>query len=235
MTSRTRASTRASTAASESLAETMSEIKSKGGDSRKTPAVGLSGLNSLNRPLKKEELQKLRVPAVLAMLASNGLVAGLIWASLNDHIKLYPTEYKLDALKSYPGRAEFALRHQTLLLFWLLLNILMTIFIRITRKAINPLVDSTEKHVAQIRAILSNSYEQIVLSILAQLAFISFASPELTLKLIPLTNFVQFFGRITFYAGYPMFRTFGIMLSLTPNSLLVGYNIYRLGQFYKLY
>lgn len=231
MGTRLRSSTRASTVASESLAETMSEIKGSKGDTKKSSS---SGFNQ-QRPLRKDELIKLRKVAGAAILLANLAIGGLIYACLNDQIRLYPASFKPESLTGFTSRAEYALRYQTLLLAWLMFNIIAVMKVRLTKKAINPLVDSTEKHTIEIKNILTNSYEQITLSILSQLAFVSFATPAMTLKLIPLANFVQFFGRICFFFGYPMYRTFGFSLSLTPNMLLVGYNLYRLGQFYKLY
>lgn len=236
MSNRLRSSTRASTAASESLAETMSEIKSSTTSKKSSSSsVGLSGINSLTRPLKKDELAKLRVAALLAMFAAGSGIATLTWACLNDHIKLYSSQMKVEHLTGYVQRAEYAIRHQTILVFWLLLNIFLVIGVRVSKKAINPLIESTEKHATQIRNILTNSYEQIILSVLAQLAFCSFATPTMVLKLIPLVNLVMFVGRVTFYAGYPMFRTFGFMCSLLPNLMLISYNIYRMAEFYKLF
>jgi len=153
----------------------------------------------------------------------------------HDKIQLYPNTIKLESLKGFNSRAEFALRYQTLLYAWLIFNIHYVIYQRFTKKALNPLVDSTEKHVQMSKNILTNSFEQIVLSSFLQLTFVSFAEHIHTLKLIPLINIVQFLGRIAFFAGYPFYRTFGHSLTLTPNLILMSYNMYRLGSYLNLY
>lgn len=229
MASRLRSSTRASTAASESLAETMSEIKSSKGDSRKSTTY------TQHRPLRKDELIRLRKIALAAFALAHVIMYGVYYAVMNDKIQLYPSSLKPDSLKGFTSRAEFALRYQTLLLSWLVFNIIAVIYVRLTHKALNPLVESTEKHALAIRNILTNSFEQIVLSIFSQLAFVSFADPTTTLKLIPAINLVQFVGRIAFMLGYPMYRTFGIALTFHPSVILVVYNLYRLGLYAQFY
>lgn len=229
MGSRLRSSTRASTAASESLAETMSEVKAAKGDSRKSINFTQA------KPLKKEELIKLKKVAYTAFTLALAFMYAVYYAVMNDKIQLYPSSMKADSLKGFTSRAEFALRYQTLLLAWLKLNVYAVIYVRLTTKALNPLVDSTEKHVHSIKNILTNSFEQIILSIFSQLAFASFADPTLTLKLIPAINIVQFIGRVTFFFGYPMYRTFGFTLTSFPNAVLIFYNLYRLGVYAQLY
>lgn len=229
MATRLRSSTRASTVASESLAETMSEIKSTRGDTKKAATY------SQSKPLRKDELVRLRKIALIAFVLSNLFLYAVYYASVNDKIQLYPNSLKADSLKGFTSRAEFALRYQSLLLFWLQFNICAVIYVRLSTKALNPLVESTEKHALSIKNILTNSFEQILLSVIAQLAFVSFADPSLTLKLIPAINLVQFIGRVAFFVGYPMYRTFGFNLTLVPNLLLILYNLYRLGLYAQFY
>lgn len=148
---------------------------------------------------------------------------------------MYPSTIKEGALKGFNARAEFALRYQTLLYAWLVFNIMAVIYVRVTKKALNPLVDSTEKHAQEMKNILTNSYEQIVVSSIAQLIFVSFAGETYTMKLIPAINFVQFIGRMTFFAGYPYYRTFGMMCTLFPNVALICYNLFKLGSYLGVY
>ena len=118
---------------------------------------------------------------------------------------------------------------------WLVFNIHAVIYVRITRKALNPLVDSTEKHAQSMKNILTNSLEQVLISSFLQLIFASFADSTLCLQLIPLVNVVQFMGRIAFFFGYPLFRTLGVSLTLLPNTLMVGYNVYKFAAYLNLY
>lgn len=225
MGTRLRSSTRASTAASESLAETMTEIKAKG-ETRKTSSA---------RPLRGSELAKLTRIATFAGFASILIQAGVVYLVMNDIVKLYPDSIKLESLKGFSSRAEFALRYQSLLFGWLIFNIHAVMYTRLTTKALNPLVESTEKHAQKQKNILTNSFEQILISSLLQLIFVSFAGHIYTLKLIPAINIIQFIGRIAFFVGYPLYRTFGFSLTLLPNTLLVGYNLYKLGSYMSFY
>lgn len=127
------------------------------------------------------------------------------------------------------------MRYQTLLYLWLVFNVNAVIYVRLSRKAINPLVDSTEKHAQMIKNILTNSFEQIITSSFLQLAFASFADPVLVMKIIPAVNVVQFIGRIAFFFGYPYYRTFGVSLTMSPNLLMLCYNLYRFGAYLNFY
>lgn len=152
-----------------------------------------------------------------------------------DVIKFHPSTVTEESLKGFSARFEYALHYQTLLAFWLLFNITMTIYRRLTRGALNPLDESTEDRVQWIKCVLTNSLESIVLSVFLQLIFVSYATPACILRFIPLVNIVQFIGRIAFYAGYPMYRAFGFNCTLLPNTLMGLYNLYKFGSFVQLY
>lgn len=227
MATRTRKSTRMSTAASDSLAEVANEFKATTrGDSKKTTS-------SRSSP-KAAEMKRLRFVASCAFLASTALEGGLLYLAYNDKLKLYPSSLKPESLKGFTSKAEYALRYQVLLFAWLFFNMISVIFVRFKYQALNPL-ESSEKYVQGTKNILTNSFEQIFLSVFLQLAFVSFADASLTLKLIPLINICQFYGRITFMLGYPMYRTFGFMSTLLPNILLLGFNLYRFGQYLQFF
>lgn len=222
--SSTRASTAASTAASESLAETAFEVKAK---SERKPTSA--------RPMRSAEYARLTRIAMIAYLTSLTVIASTIYLLLTDKVRLYPDSIKLESLKGFSSRAEYALRYQTLLFSWLIFNTFSVIYVRVTKRAFNPLVDSTEKHAQMQKNILTNSFEGILVSSFSQLIFVSFAEHAYTLKLIPAVNILQFVGRIAFFFGYPLYRTFGVSLTLTPNLLLTGYNMFKLGSYLGLY
>lgn len=77
--------------------------------------------------------------------------------------------------------------------------------------------------------------EQVFLSAMLQLAFASFAEPALIKNLIPAVNVVQFVGRIAFFFGYPYYRTLGYVLTSFPNTLLLGYNVFKFGSYLGFY
>lgn len=152
----------------------------------------------------------------------------LVW---NEVISLHPKKMNAEILKGFAPRVEYALRYQTLLVTWLLINVCLTMFNRVKSRAFNPLDETTETGVQMINRVLTNSFESIVISVLAQLIFVSFAEPATILKLIPLINIIQFIGRVTFLAGYPLRRAFGYMCTLWPNLLLCSFNAYKLCEF----
>jgi hypothetical protein len=228
MSSRLRSSTRASTVASDLLAE------QQGGDAR-VAKESRSRTSASPKPLTKMEMAKLVKVATAAFLFSWLLIGAVMYFCLNDTLRLYPKSIKLDSLKGFNSRVEFSLRHQVLLYLWLFFNVHSVIYVRLTRKAINPLVESTEKLAQQQKNILTNSFEQTMMSSFLQLMFCSFADPSLVMKLIPAVNLVQFLGRIAFFLGYPYYRTFGVSLTLTPNMLMMGFNLYHFGSYLGFY
>lgn len=162
--------------------------------------------------------------AIIFMLVSLGLVA-------SELISLYPEKMNAEKLKGFATRVEYTLRYQTLLVTWLLVNVLITIYGRITTRALNPLDEKTETSVLMINRILSNSFESIIISVLLQLTFVTFAEPATVLKYIPLINIIQLVGRLTFFAGYPLKRAFGYMCTLWPNIIMCVFNVYKLAEF----
>lgn len=188
-----------------------------------------------NRPLSEDEMQQVfKVGAMLSIgaVVFMGLTTILVHT---ETIRLYPSSMSVEIVRGYAGRVEYALRYQTLLVSWLLFNVLATIYGRLSTKSINPLDSTTEDQVTAHKMILTNSFEQIVISVFAQLIFVSFASPEAILKFIPAVNIIQFVGRIAFFAGYPLKRAFGFQCSIVPNIVLVLYSLYKFFSFLGMY
>lgn len=193
------------------------------------------GRNKYNRPISaSEEKNIIKIGGVLVSSALIFMV-GLALLVHYEHVSLAPKEMKVETLKSFANRIEYALRYQTLLVFWLLVNVLITIYGRLTTKALNPLDENTEQGVEVFKRILTNSFEQIIISVFAQLTFVSFAEPLTILKFIPYINIVQFIGRVAFLAGYPWYRAFGFNCTAVPNIVLIFYNLYSFGSFIGLY
>lgn len=171
----------------------------------------------------------------MALFTSIVFMGGVFYLAFMDIIKFYPNSIKMESLRGFNSRGEFALRYQTLLYGWLVFNVYSVMFVRVTKTALNPLVESTEKHTHSIKNILANSFEQIVISSFLQFGFVSFADPALTMKLIPVINMTQLLGRIFFFLGYPLYRTFGFSLTMMPNTALFCYNFFKFGAYLGLY
>lgn len=187
------------------------------------------------RSMTNEELRKIRQNG--AILAASSIVfMGILTLLVHyDGVKLYPSTMTEEILKGFAARVEYALRYQTLLAFYLLFNIMATIFGRLTRGALNPLDEKTETRVQREKNILTNSFESIVLSVFSQLIFVSFAAPGCILKCIPLINVLHFVGRIAFHIGYPLKRSFGYSATIIPTTVLNFYNLYKFVSFLGLY
>lgn len=190
---------------------------------------------SYNRPLSAEDRSRVFKTGAVMSAAAVTFQVGLYLLVLFDVLKLHPKQMKEETLKGFSSRVEYALRYQTLLVFWLLFNVIVTIYGRVVTKALNPLDDSTEAKVQIFKNVLTNSFESVVISVFSQLIFVSFAEPITVLKLIPLINIVQFVGRVTFFAGYPLKRAFGFNCTALPNIIMNVYNMYKLGSFLGLY
>lgn len=226
MSARLRSSTRASTAASDSLAD-QAEPKTKSETRTRT--------TNAQRIPKGSELAALIRIAQIAFVLALVFLGGVFYFSHHDILKLYPKKFDVKSLTGFNSRFEYCLRYQTMLFLWLVFMVHSVIYVRLTRKALNPLIDSTEKHAQTQKNILTNSFEQIMISVFLQLAFTSFADPETVLKFIPAVNLVQFIGRIAFFVGYPYYRTFGMTLTMMPNLMMLCFNVYRFGGFLGFY
>lgn len=188
-----------------------------------------------DKPIVGEDLAKYTKLASIATVSAILFLVGVYMLIQQDYLKLHPKNISPETFKGYASKAEYALRYQVLLITWLVINVLLVIYVRLTRKAINPLTEATEHAALGAKYILTNSFEQIFISLFAQLIFISFADNTTVLKFIPAINIVQFIGRVSFFAGYPIYRAFGFDLTVFPNIVLVLYNLYRFGNFVNLY
>ena len=195
----------------------------------------MSSKNTYNRPLAPEEMKRMVKIGAILFVSSIIFMGGLSLLVHFDTIRLYPSSMNAEMLKGYAARIEYTFRYQTLLAIWLMFNIFATVHVRLTQKAINPLDEKSEQKVQLMKNVLTNSYEQIVLSVLAQLIYVSFASPECILKVIPLVNVIQFVGRIGFFVGYPFKRSFGFSCTMIPTIALIFYNTYKFVSFLGLY
>lgn len=144
-------------------------------------------------------------------------------------LKLTPKS--IGPLKSYTSKLEFTLKYQVPGVAWLVFCIFYVIKFRVTTKAFNPL-GGAEQYTEMAKNILQNSIEQYLLSFLAQLILLSFIDGPTTLKVIPLLSLFFLVGRVTFWLGYPAYRSFGFLTTLLPTQITIGYTIYK---FYLMY
>jgi len=130
-------------------------------------------------------------------------------------------------ISSYWHKLEFVVCYQTIGISWILFNMFYVISKRCNTKAIDPLDKEAEEEVAVAKNIMQNSIEQFLMSAFAQIISISFLDKSILIKVIPLINLLFVLGRVTFWLGYPKYRTFGFMCSAIPNTLLINYNLIK--------
>lgn len=190
---------------------------------------------SESRPMTSEEVKKVFKSGTI--LASSALAFMILMFVLvqQEIIRLHPSKVDEDSLASFGDRMQYTIRFQFLWVLWLLINIIGTIYVRLTTFSIDPLNSSTEGNVQAMKNILTNSLESFILSAFAQYVFVSFASPLTVLKYIPLVNIIQFVGRFAFTAGYPLKRAFGYQCTIITNLCLVLYDLYAFGSFLGMY
>lgn len=186
---------------------------------------------------REDNTQKLSAPpnpireaqkrALLAIVLSVLFVLALTLVFLDEqYVNLKVGATSAYQIFSYWHKLEFVLCYQTLGIAWILFNMFYVISKRINSPTINPTeADTSDLLVA--KNIMQNSIEQFVMSAFAQIISISFIDKAVLLKVIPLINILFVIGRITFWLGYPKYRTFGFMCSALPNTLLINYNLIK--------
>lgn len=81
----------------------------------------------------------------------------------------------------------------------------------------NPLAGLDATPVMQAaKNILTNTCEQLIFTIIAQLALIDYLSADHVMKVIPMINYLFVIGRVTYLLGYPHKRGFGFQLTALP-------------------
>lgn len=170
----------------------------------------------------------IKVIAVIAFIVSTVLVAvtaKLAWDGKLTVLSIKNVDIK--KLQTFGEKLQFAAKYWSLPLFWLLTRWQVVVYKRVTTRAVDPLSEN-EDIVHESNQILNNSMEQILMSIISQVSLIAYLSSQQTVALIPLINVWHLIGRIAFWIGYPKYRTFGVMSTLTPTVMSVGYCLYQL-------
>jgi hypothetical protein len=175
-------------------------------------------------PLREQQKR-----ASIAILASIVFIGILSFVILDDRYLNLDIGFNTSSvvLSSYWHKLEFVVCYQTIGISWILFNMFYVISKRIKTKAIDPTDPESEANVLVAKNIMQNSIEQFLMSAFAQIISISFIDKSILIKVIPLINILFVIGRITFWLGYPKYRTFGFMCSAIPNTLLINYNLIK--------
>jgi len=179
---------------------------------------------SLNEETVAKQIKRASIGTVIGVV----FVAILCFVVFDDKYLNINISGKINIfqMSTYWHKLEFVLCYQTLGISWILFNMFYVISKRCKSEAINPL-SGNEELTQMARNIMSNSLEQFIMSSFAQVISISFVEATILIKIIPLINFLFIFGRVTFFLGYPKYRTFGFLCTAIPNTLLINYNLIK--------
>lgn len=121
-------------------------------------------------------------------------------------------------MTTFPDKLQFTAKYWTPGLIWLLSNIILVIFGRLTTGAVVPNT-KIEYKVANQRNILTQTIEQLTLAVFTQMAVLPYLTATQVMNIIPLLNIYFFIGRVIFWLGYPWYRTPGVGFSMYPHML----------------
>lgn len=106
------------------------------------------------------------------------------------------------------------------------LNLQIVMNSRRAAKAANPLAGNEDK-IQVSKNVLSNTVEQLVLTIILQITSLHYLTPVQVLNIVPLFNALFLIGRILFWIGYPKRRSLGFALNITPCLIMVLFAGYQ--------
>jgi len=153
---------------------------------------------------------------------------------LNGKLNLSPNGLsRFNNLTTFSDKLQFTLVHLAWPVFLLQVQVLLTIFKRLSTMAIDPSAEN-DKHVFRANSVLRNYVEQFILSAFAQLTVLSHLTAKQTLQFIPLMNLFFVIGRVTFYLGYPKSRSFGFLCCMVPSMTAMVVSAYEFLAFVEL-
>lgn len=121
-------------------------------------------------------------------------------------------------LTDFSAKLQFTLRFQIIGVVWMIFCMWSVIAKRFPSPAVNPM--SGYEHLTEIpKNIMTNSLEQFVMSVLTQLSLLTYLDGDETKKIIPMLTTMFLVGRITFWAGYPTYRSFGFWVTMWPTQI----------------
>jgi len=164
-----------------------------------------------------------RVLAVLAIVFLGSVTYALLYNKID--FSQYQSTTAQD-LKEIGPRIKFVLQQSTLSVTWLLFCMYYVISKRAGSPAVDPL-SGHEKRTEMAKNNFNNSLEQFIMSIMSQLILVTHLEPESILNVIPTLNLLFIMGRITFWLGYPKYRTFGFGVTAFPTIAVIAFNTYK--------
>ena len=163
-------------------------------------------------------------PLFCAGLAFVAVFAHLVINEKINFQKLIKTTPK--KLPDIQSRMGFVVVHLTPGIAWIVISMCFVAFKRLGSPAIDPLY-GYEKVVQSAKNNLTNSVEQFLMLSVSQLILAVHLSAKTLINVIPALNICFIIGRITFWLGYPRYRSFGFVVTQTPIMASILYNIYK--------
>ena len=121
-------------------------------------------------------------------------------------------------ITTFADKLQFTAQYWTPGLVWLLFNIHIVIYGRLTCGALIPNT-KIEYQVANKRNILTHTIEQLTLAVFTQVVVLPYLTATQVINIIPLLNIYFVIGRLIFWLGYPWYRTPGVGFSMYPHGL----------------
>jgi uncharacterized membrane protein YecN with MAPEG domain len=156
-------------------------------------------------------------------------IAALVFAVGFVGILYFWVLLPLPNLETLEERLIFTLRCQIFPALMLFAGIATVGNYRFLSPAINPLAGAESEAMKVHLRYLSNTLEQVVLFMIVNVIFSTFLNAQ-TIKIIPILAILFVVARLAFWFGYlqsPMYRAFGMALTLYPTAILLFYDIYH--------
>jgi len=213
--------------------ETKSDEKTETNDKKEEVSTS-DGIKEVEQSVKVDTLANAWKRITLGSMFAIISIALLSIVVIDDNYLNFNISGKITVfeLSNYWHKMEFVLCHQIVGLTCLLVNMYYVCLKRGTSAAVDPL-SGHEDIPLKAKNIMTNTLEQFLMSAFAQIISVSFIEVKLLIKIIPIVNLLFLIGRLTFWLGYPKYRTFGFMCTTIPNTLLITYNLFKfLDNFY---
>ena len=158
-------------------------------------------------------------------LAAAVVCFGLLSLVYTGRLRIFFPKHNLD-LNTFSEKMEFAARYWFIGLFWLYFTTHIVVFRRFVCKAINPL-SGNDDLVEESVNINTNSIEQFIQNVVAQICIIANLEGGKVIQVIPMMNVFFLLGRICFWFGYPKYRAFGMTMTMFPTSLAIYFCLHN--------
>ena len=180
---------------------------------------------AVNRSLYTKKEKTLAFLSILSVWVVIGI---LICVLLSQEMILVGVKVSSTAsINDFVWKLEYVIKWSILPISWLVIFWHVVALTRGFTDATNPM--SGNEHLMEMKKnILTNSMEQFVIFMAAQMCLVSWINGKSTQVIIPLINILFVVGRILFWLGYPKRRSAGMAMTLIPSIIISVYCLFQL-------